>query len=75
MEPVKEKATVMAPEEMSSTTMVDDDDLLSLLTNFPSSVPLPEWYHGHHHNTANNYNNGNAYEISGNGGGLGDHQV
>ncbi|CAN0914487.1 Transcription factor GAMYB [Linum grandiflorum] len=74
MEPAKEKGVVIA-EEMSAATMADDDDLLSLLTNFPTSVPLPEWYRGNHHSTTNNNNNFNAYEISGSSGGLDDRQV
>ncbi|EEF32712.1 transcription factor MYB101 [Ricinus communis] len=35
------KPTEDPMEEMNS---MDDDDLLSLLDNFPSSTPLPEWY-------------------------------
>lgn len=31
-------------EEMNSM----DGDLLSLLNNFPSAMPAPEWYHGGH---------------------------
>lgn len=31
-------------EEMNSM----DDDLLSLLDNFPSAMPAPEWYRGGH---------------------------
>ncbi|CAN1232496.1 Transcription factor MYB101 [Linum perenne] len=80
-EPVREKAVVMA-EEMSST-MVDDDDLMSLLTNFPSAIPLPEWYRGHqtHHQIMdNNNNNVNGEDrrnsvLDDSSSGLVDHQV
>lgn len=44
-----------------------DDDLLSLLNNFPSSEPLPEWYyrsrngsHHHHHHGLSSGGNGDV---------------
>lgn len=40
-----------------------DDDLISLLNNFPSSEQLPDWYH-----QSRNESNGAAY------GGAGDHK-
>ncbi|CAL1407034.1 unnamed protein product [Linum trigynum] len=54
MEPAKEETVTATTEEMSSM----DDDLLSLLTNFPSSIPLPEWYREHStiQNTTTNVN-------------------
>ncbi|CAI0550667.1 unnamed protein product [Linum tenue] len=54
MEPAKEETVTATAEEMSSM----DDDLLSLLTNFPSSIPLPEWYREHStiQNTTTNVN-------------------
>ncbi|CAI0460452.1 unnamed protein product [Linum tenue] len=50
MEPAKEGTAAVIAEGMSSM----DDDLLSLLTNFPSSIPLPEWYRHQRQHEGNN---------------------
>lgn len=52
-------------EEMNSM----DDDLVSLLTNFPSSMPLPEWYP-----KTGNTSNGSSSNVTGGNDGLNTEQ-